>query len=239
MGTGRRLHPPDDEPHRRGVRLGLERGVSRLGNIGGAVHPVGNGSPVLLRYRPMRSPGFCAGRPSHDRRRRERGRRSRCRPAPAGPGTANPAHRFTQEVGGATSGVGPALAQPGHQHVAGAGGDGQQRVIAPRDRRSRRWWSPGQWSRVPPRPASPGQQLPAHPVQLANVAPWKLRRKVPRVDGALTVQGAGRPSGAQRIGSSMQHRPPAKRPSVAGVGPARGVTQIQALLQLGKAEVVG
>ena len=27
LGTGRRLHPPDNEPHRRGVRLGLERGV--------------------------------------------------------------------------------------------------------------------------------------------------------------------------------------------------------------------
>ena len=32
----------------------------------------------------------------------------------------------------AAGGVGPALAQAGHQHVAGAGGDGQQRVIAPR-----------------------------------------------------------------------------------------------------------
>ena len=50
---------------------------------------------------------------------------------PAAPGVANPAHRFTQEVGGAPGGVGPALAQPGHQHVAGSGGDGQQRVIAP------------------------------------------------------------------------------------------------------------
>ena len=51
LGTGCRLHPPDNEPRRRGVRLGLERGVSRLGDIGGAVHPVGNGSPVLLWYR--------------------------------------------------------------------------------------------------------------------------------------------------------------------------------------------
>ena len=49
----------------------------------------------------------------------------------AGPVTANPAHRLTEEVGGAASGVGAALAQPGHQHVAGAGGDSQQRVIAP------------------------------------------------------------------------------------------------------------
>ena len=102
LGTGRGLHPSDDEPYRRGVRLGLEGGVepvskvfskttiviktasncvrllvgntclssmapiirmslwswtsetssvSRLGDIGGAVHPVGNGSPVLLGYR--------------------------------------------------------------------------------------------------------------------------------------------------------------------------------------------
>ena len=50
LGTGRGLHPPDDEPHRRGVGLTLEGGVSRLGYIGGAVHPVGNGSPVLFWY---------------------------------------------------------------------------------------------------------------------------------------------------------------------------------------------
>ena len=48
-----------------------------------------------------------------------------------GPAVAHPAHRLTQEVGAAAGGVGPALAQPGQQHVAGAGGDGQQRVIAP------------------------------------------------------------------------------------------------------------
>ena len=48
----------------------------------------------------------------------------------AGPGVAHPAHRFTQEVGGAPSRVGAARAQSGHQHVAGSSGDGQQRVIA-------------------------------------------------------------------------------------------------------------
>ena len=37
-----------------------------------------------------------------------------CRELPAGPGIANPAHRFTQEVGGAPSGIAAALAQPGH-----------------------------------------------------------------------------------------------------------------------------
>ena len=48
-----------------------------------------------------------------------------------GPSMAHPAHGLPQEVGGAAGGVGPALAQPRHQHLSGAGGDGQQRVIAP------------------------------------------------------------------------------------------------------------
>ena len=34
MRTGRGLHPPDDEPYRRGVRLTLEGGISGLGHIG-------------------------------------------------------------------------------------------------------------------------------------------------------------------------------------------------------------
>ena len=50
---------------------------------------------------------------------------------PLGPGMAHSPRRLPQEVGGAPGGVGPAFAQPGHQHVAGAGGNGQQRVIAP------------------------------------------------------------------------------------------------------------
>ena len=48
LGTGRGLHPPDDEPHRRGVGFTLEGGIGGLGHIGGAVHPVGNRRPVLL-----------------------------------------------------------------------------------------------------------------------------------------------------------------------------------------------
>ena len=43
----------------------------------------------------------------------------------------HPAQRLPQEVGGAPGGVGPALSEPGHQHVAAAGGGGQQRMIAP------------------------------------------------------------------------------------------------------------
>ena len=45
------LHTPDDEPHRRGVRFTLEGSAGGLGHIGGAVHPVGNGSPGILGYR--------------------------------------------------------------------------------------------------------------------------------------------------------------------------------------------
>ena len=59
-----------------------------------------------------------------------------------GPGVAHPSHSFTQEVSGAPSSVGAALPEPGHQHVAGAGGDGQQRVIAPLAgvAPGQRWW---------------------------------------------------------------------------------------------------
>ena len=39
-----------------------------------------------------------------------------------GSGVAHPPHGLPQEV---------SLSQPGHQHVAGAGGHGQQRVVAP------------------------------------------------------------------------------------------------------------
>ena len=122
-----------------------------------------------------------------------------------GPGVAHPPHRLTQEVGGAAGGVGAALAQPGHQHVSGAGGDSQQWVIAPlagvtmvsrpflvqsvglADRRIK---VDSQGCVAGSRPGSPCpcQQLAAHPVQLADVAPAKARRKVPSVDGALTRQ---------------------------------------------------
>ena len=50
MGTGRRLHPPDDEPHRSGIGLAPEGSVSGLGHIG-AVHPVGNRRPGIFGYR--------------------------------------------------------------------------------------------------------------------------------------------------------------------------------------------
>ena len=51
LGTGRGPHPPDDEPHRCGAGLSPEGSAGGLRHIGGAVHPVGNRRPVLLRYR--------------------------------------------------------------------------------------------------------------------------------------------------------------------------------------------
>ena len=105
-----------------------------------------------------------------------------------GPAVAHPPHRLTQEVGGATGGVGTALAQPGHQHLAGAGGNGQQRVIAAGagiavvacallgqsvGLADGRVQVNGQGPVAGSRPGlpSPGQQLAAHPVELTDLAP--------------------------------------------------------------------
>ena len=77
---------------------------------------------------------------------------------------------------------------------------------------------------------------PTEAAQEGSQGGWRLDR---------ATQGAGRPSGAQRIGvvnavAASQRGSDQGHHLVAGVGPARGVTQIQALLhQLGKAEVVG
>ena len=75
----------------------------------------------------------------------------------------------------------------------------------------------------------------------------KAAQEGPQGGGCLdrAAQGAGRPSGAQRIGvvdavAASQRGSDQGHHLVAGVGPPRGVTQTQALLhQLGKAEVVG
>ena len=48
-----------------------------------------------------------------------------------GSGVAHPTHCLPQEVSSAPRRVGSSLAQPTHQHVAGSGGDGEERVIAP------------------------------------------------------------------------------------------------------------
>ena len=99
--------------------------------------------------------------------------------------------------------MGPALAQAGQQHVAGAGGDGQQRVIAPRtgvavvagallgqsvglaDRRIKvdgEWCVAGSGTGLP----DPGQQLAAHPVQLADMAPPEAAQEGVQGGGSLS-----------------------------------------------------
>ena len=47
------------------------------------------------------------------------------------PGVAHTAHRLTQEVGCAPTGVGSTLAQPRHQHLSCSRSHGHQRLIAP------------------------------------------------------------------------------------------------------------
>ena len=91
-----------------------------------------------------------------------------------------------------------------------------------------------------PRPSGPGpgQQFPAHPVQLADVGPsGSCARKVAqggwRLDPA--VENTGRPPGAQRIGvvdaiAARQGRGNQGQHLVAGVGPARRATEIEVMV---------
>ena len=143
-----------------------------------------------------------------------------------GSGMAYPSHRLTQEVGGASGRVGAALAQPSHQHVTGASGDGHQRVIAPLagiavvarpllaqpvgladggvqvdgQRRVARSGPGG------PRPC---QQLAAHPIQLADMPPPEAAQEGPqggrRLDHA--AQGPAVPPVRNTSASSMQSSP--------------------------------
>ena len=63
LGTGRRLHPPDDEPHRRGDGLSPEGGVGGFGHSGGAVHPVA--TVLNVKKNNQLLPGSCHATGSH------------------------------------------------------------------------------------------------------------------------------------------------------------------------------
>ena len=122
-------------------------------------------------------------------------------------------------MGGAPNGVGAALAQPSHQHVAGSGGNGQQRVIASlagvavvaRALLGQTVCLADGGVQVdgqrpvagsgPSRPG-PGQQLPADPGQLADVAPPETAQERPQGGWRLdyAADGASRPAGAQHVG---------------------------------------
>ena len=194
------------------------------------------------------------------------------RELPLGPSMAHPPHGLPQEVGGAPSGVGAALAQPRHQHVAGSGGHGQQRVIAslasvamvsrpllgqPVGLADGGVQVDGQ------RPVAgsgaggpgPGQQFPAHPVQLADMAPAEAAQERPQslpsrkrgVEGALTTlkpRAQAAPPDAQRIGvvdavAASQRGSDQRHYLVAGVGPARRIAQVQAVVVEGDLDAVG
>ena len=48
-----------------------------------------------------------------------------------GPDVVHRTHCLRQEVVSAPGGIGPSLPETGHQHLAGAGGHGEVRVITP------------------------------------------------------------------------------------------------------------
>ena len=226
-------HPPDDEPYRSGIGFSPEGGIDRLGHVGAAVHPVGYGPPVplgdslyeiaqalaqadgdgeadlLLAADPDHGMGIEAAVGPH-------------RKLSLGPGVAHPAHRLPEEMASAPAGVGLPLPQPGHQHVAGVGGHGQQRVIA----------TPtgvavvagallgqavgladggiqvdGQRSVAGTGPGSPGsgQQLPAHPVELADVAPSEAAQE--GAQGGRGLDHAAQDTGGSAAGSSLHPSP--------------------------------
>ena len=86
----------------------------------------------------------------------------------------------------------------------------------------------------------PGQQLAAHPIQLADLAPPEAAQKGPQGGWCLdhAADGASRPAGAQHVGvvdavSSGQSRRHQRHHLVAGVGSAWGATQVQVPAQRG------
>ena len=79
----------------------------------------------------------------------------------------------------------------------------------------------------------PGQQLPAHPVQLPDMTPAEAAQEGAQSGRCLdhAADGGGRPAGTQRIsvvdavatGQSGGHQ---RHQFVAGVGPAREISQV-------------
>ena len=181
-----------------------------------------------------------------------------------GPSMAHPAHGLPQEVGGAPNGVGPALAQPRHQHLSGAGGDGQQRVIAPLASVTMvtrpllgqsvglahgRVQVDGQRPFAGSRTSGPGpgQQLPAHPIQLADVATPEAAQESSQGGWRLdyTADGASCPAGTQHVGVVNEVAPSQRRGHqgqqlVSRVRPPRRVSQVDvAIDDFTQAQVLG
>ena len=167
-------------------------------------------------------------------------------------------------MGGAPNSVGPALAQPGHQHVAGAGGHGQQRVIAPLagiavvacallgqtvGLADGGVQVDGQRPVAGSGTGGPGpcQQLPAHPVQLTDMAPPEAAQERPQGGWRLdpTVENTGRPTGAQRIGvvdaiAASQGRGHQRQQLVSRVRPPRRIPEVEVTVnEFTHAQVLG
>jgi hypothetical protein len=132
----------------------------------------------------------------------------------ARPSEADPADRLGQEVGGTAGGMGPAFAQASHQHVAGPRGHREQGVIAAdlgvavlkgaflleairlADRRveiDREGLGAGTGTGCEGSP----EQLPADPVELADVAPAEAAQVGAQGRGCLDVE-AQNPARAAR-----------------------------------------
>ena len=262
LGSGGGPHPSDDEPYRCSAGLILERCVFRLGHVGPALHPVGYGLPVRLGYalyEIAEVPAQTDGDGEADIRLAadlDHGVGIEAAVGPhrewsLGPSVAYSADGLPQEVGGAPGGVGPSLPQPGHQHLAGASGHGDEGVIAPSvgvavvagallvqavgladgginiD---------GQGSVARPVASGPGagQQLPAHTVQLADVAPAEAAQEGAQSGRSFdhAPQDAGRPATAQCVSvvdadAASQGGGHQGQQLVAGVGPTWGVTQVE------------
>ena len=181
-----------------------------------------------------------------------------------GSGMAHPAHRLPQEVGGASGRVGAALTQPCHQHVAGARGHGEDRVIAslagvpmvassllaqPVGLAEGGVQVDGQRTVAGSGPCGPGpgQQLPADPVQLPRVAPPETPQEGPQGGWRLdhTPQHPRRPARPQRSGvvnavAASQRRRHQGQHLVASVGSSGRIPQVNvAVHQFTQAQVVG
>ena len=97
-----------------------------------------------------------------------------------------------------------------------------------------------------PAPAAqaPGQQLAAHPVQLADVAPTEAAQEGAQSGGRLdrAAQGAGGPAGAQHAGvvnavAASQRRRNQGHHLVARVRAARGAAKVEMVVdQFGQAQ---
>ena len=267
--------PPPFTPTVAASRRALEGRVVSLAHISGALQPVWYGRPLSLGYGLDQvaqglvladgdGEAYVHLAADGDHGVGVEAAVGTHREWPGGSGMADPAHRLPQEVGGASGRVGAALTQPCHQHVAGARGHGEDRVIAslagvpmvassllaqPVGLAEGGVQVDGQRTVAGSGPCGPrpGQQLPAHPVQLPRVAPPETPQEGPQGGWRLdhTPQHPRRPARPQRIGvvnavAASQRRRHQGQHLVASVGSSGRIPQVNvAVHQFTQAQVVG